>query len=83
MKILYFARLRENLGLGEEEVVPPPEVATVAALLDWLRDRSPVYAEALGASTRLRCAVNQTFAQPGTRVRSDDEVAFFPPITGG
>ena len=83
MKLLYFARLRENLGLGEEDVAPPSDVTTVAALLDWLRGRSPVYAEAMAASTRLRCAVNQSFAQPGTRVRPGDEVAFFPPITGG
>jgi molybdopterin synthase sulfur carrier subunit len=83
MKLLYFAWLRERIGLGEEDVTPPASVATVADLIAWLRLRGPGYVEALAETARIRCAVNQDFAKLETVVRSGDEVAFFPPITGG
>jgi sulfur-carrier protein len=83
MKLLYFAWLRERIGLGEEEVTPPASVATVADLIAWLRLRGPGYVEALADSARIRCAVNQDFAKLETVVRPGDEIAFFPPITGG
>jgi molybdopterin synthase sulfur carrier subunit len=83
MKLLYFAWLRERIGLGEEEVAPPPSVTTVADLITWLRLRGPGYVEALAETARVRCAVNQDFAKLDTVVRPGDEIAFFPPITGG
>jgi molybdopterin converting factor subunit 1 len=87
MKILYFAWLRERVGLGEEEVDPPAEIGTVAQLIAWLSARSPGHASAfapLADGRRLvRCAVNQDFAQPDALVSPGDEIAFFPPVTGG
>ena len=83
MQILYFAWLRERIGLSEERVEPPPGIRTVADLVHWLRARGAGYAEALADTARVRCAVNQDFAAPGTTVSDGDEVAFFPPITGG
>jgi molybdopterin converting factor subunit 1 len=87
MKILYFAWLRERVGLGEEEVDPPAEVATVADLIAWLGGRGPGHASAFAPTADgrhlVRCAVNQEFARPETPVASGDEVAFFPPVTGG
>jgi molybdopterin converting factor subunit 1 len=83
VRILYFAWLRQRIGLAEEEVAPPPEVATVGALADWLAARSPAHAEAFAARASIRCAVNQDFATPDARVAPGDEVAFFPPVTGG
>jgi molybdopterin synthase sulfur carrier subunit len=83
MKVLYFAWLRERVGTGEEEVHPPAEVATVAALIDWLSARSPGHARAFEQRDVIRAAVNQDFADPGDRVKPGDEVAFFPPVTGG
>jgi molybdopterin synthase sulfur carrier subunit len=83
MKVLYFAWLKTRIGTGEEDLTPPPEVATVAQLLDWLAARSPAHEEALKARKLVRVAVNQEFAGPETPVAAGDEVALFPPVTGG
>ncbi|MFQ5775820.1 MAG: molybdopterin converting factor subunit 1 [Kiloniellaceae bacterium] len=83
MKLLYFAWLKTKTGVAEEEVAPPPEVTTVAELLAWLKGRGPGYAEALADLSALRVAVNQEYAKPGDPVGPGDEVALFPPVTGG
>ena len=83
MKILYFAWLRARTGCAEEEVAPPPEVATVGELLQWLRGLSPGHGEALADLSVVCVAVNQEFAKPETPVAAGDEVALFPPVTGG
>ncbi len=82
VRLLYFAWLRERLGVAEEEVALPAFVATVEALFAWQRSRDPVRAEAF-ASPSVRCAVNQEFATAATAVAAGDEIAFFPPVTGG
>lgn len=83
IKILYFARLRERLGSHEERLELPAGVGTVADLLAHLRMRGGLWAEALGEGERIMSAVNQEIVQPGTSIRDGDEVAFFPPVTGG
>lgn len=83
MKVLYFAWLRTKVGSSGEEVTPPAEVATVADLMAWLAEGRPGFAEAMGAKGVIRCAVNQDYAEPDHPVRPGDEVAFFPPVTGG
>ncbi|MBI1245467.1 MAG: molybdopterin converting factor subunit 1 [Alphaproteobacteria bacterium] len=83
MKILWFAWLRTRVGTAAEEVTPPADVDTVATLLDWLATRSPGHAEALAQRTVVRVAVNQAYAKPDQPVRSGDEIAIFPPVTGG
>ncbi len=83
MKLLYFAWLKTKTGVAEEEVAPPPEVTTVAELLTWLQTRGPGYADALSDLSALRVAVNQEYAKPSDPVRPGDEVALFPPVTGG
>ena len=83
MKILYFAWLKSLTGVAEEEVEPPAEVTTVGALLDWLKGRGPGYAQALADLEAVRVAVNQDYARPADPVGPDDEVALFPPVTGG
>ncbi len=83
MRLLYFAWLKTKTGVAEEEVAPPAEVTTVAELLTWLKTRGPGYAEALDDLSALRVAVNQEYARPGDPVAPGDEVALFPPVTGG
>ena len=83
LTILYFAWLRERTGTSQESVTVPPAVTTVGALMDWLAARSPGHAGAFANRRTIRCAVNQEFADPGARVGPGDEVAFFPPVTGG
>ena len=83
MRVLYFAWLRQKVGLAEEEVSPPAEVRDVAGLVAWLAARSPGHASAFAQARQVRAAVNQEFAQGGQRIAPGDEVAFFPPVTGG
>jgi sulfur-carrier protein len=83
MKLLYFAWVRERIGVAEEDVTPPPEVTTVAALLEWLKGRGPGYGSALANAGVVRVAVNQVYAGADHRLRPGDEVALFPPVTGG
>jgi molybdopterin synthase sulfur carrier subunit len=83
MKLLYFAWLRERIGTAEEDVPLPPDITTVKALLEWLQSRGPRHAEALKDLSVVRVAVNQDYAQPDDPVGDGDEVALFPPVTGG
>jgi sulfur-carrier protein len=83
IELLYFAWVRERIGLDGERIELPADIGTVAQLLDWLESRSEVHASALHDRSRLRVAVNQDFARPDAPVRAGDEVAIFPPVTGG
>ena len=83
MKVLYFAWLRTKTGLAEETVSPPAEVITVGALIEWLKSRGPGHAAALADLNVVRIAVNQEYATLDAAVAADDEVALFPPVTGG
>ncbi len=83
MKLLYFAWVKTKTGLSEEEVTPPEDVATVAELLTWLEGRGPEFADALSDREAIRVAVNQSFAKSGDPVGPNDEIALFPPVTGG
>lgn len=83
LHLLYFARLRERFGLGKETVDAPTEVTDLAGLLAWLATRGPVWAEELAPGKPYRLAVNQDMAGPETLLKDHDEVAIFPPVTGG
>lgn len=82
LKILYFASVREQLGCASEALLLPAGVADVAALLGFLAQRGGRW-ESLPAVKNLRYAVNQEMVGLDARVRPGDEVAFFPPVTGG
>lgn len=81
--ILYFAWLRERTGLSEEHLALPENVRTVADLITLLSARGPAYADAFAAANQVRAAVNQGFAAPDAAIAPGDEIAFFPPVTGG
>jgi len=83
MKVLYFAWLRQRTGVGEEDINPPATVIDVAGLIDWLRARGPGHADALRDVSAIRVAINQEFAELDSPVAPGDEVALFPPMTGG
>jgi molybdopterin synthase sulfur carrier subunit len=83
VRLLYFAWLRARIGVTAEEVALPPEIGDVAGLLEWLRQRGPRYAEALRDLSVVRVAVNQDYVGRDHPVRAGDEVALFPPVTGG
>ena len=81
--VLYFARLREALGTGSERITLPPEVRDLEGLRALLVARGGAWEEALAPSKPVRAAVNQAMANGDVPVSDGDEVAFFPPVTGG
>jgi molybdopterin synthase sulfur carrier subunit len=83
MKVLYFAWLRSKVGIAEEDVDPPAEVTTVADLIAWLKARGGGYADAFADLSVVRVAVNQDYVKLDHPVGPADEVALFPPVTGG
>lgn len=82
IRLRYFASLRETLGTGDEHIDLPDGIGDVAALTGWLQGRDDTWNAAL-ADTRLQVAINQELVRPDTPVRDGDEVAWFPPVTGG
>jgi len=82
LQLRYFASLREALGIGEEQLELPPQVTDIASLTRWLQRREEPWASAL-ADSRLHVAINQVLARPDAAVADGDEVAWFPPVTGG
>jgi molybdopterin synthase sulfur carrier subunit len=83
MKLLFFAWVKERVGVGEEDVAPPAGVTDVRGLIDWLKERGPGYARAFADLKAVRVAVNQEYVGVDHRVAAGDEIAFFPPMTGG
>ncbi|MBX3684729.1 MAG: molybdopterin converting factor subunit 1 [Rhodocyclaceae bacterium] len=82
LKVLYFASLREALGSAEELVEVPPGIASVAALRGFLAARG-AGVPALAAGRNVRAAVNQQMVAGDAAIAEGDEIAFFPPVTGG
>ena len=83
MKILYFAWLKEHTGRAAEEIQLPDGVNTVAALIPHITRQSAGHDAALANLDAVRIAVNRVYGDLATPVTNDDEVAFFPPVTGG
>lgn len=81
--MLFFAALREQLGTGAEEVELPSGVTTVAGLRAHLKARGGAYEKAFSDKSLVRVALNQEMVSPATPIKPGDEVAFFPPVTGG
>ena len=83
VEILYFAWVREAVGVGSERVDPPADVADVAGQVAWLAGRSDGHARALAEPARLRAAIDQAFVAFDAPIARAREIAIFPPVTGG
>lgn len=83
MKLIYFAWVRERVGMPEEEVEPPAEVTNVGELVGWLRGRGEGYAHAFADPGVIRAAIDRLHVRPAASLEGAREVAFFPPMTGG
>jgi len=83
MKLVYFAWVRERIGLTEEEVALPGSVATVADLVEWLKTRGPEYEHALAEPSAIRVAVDRVHQGRNASITGAQEIALFPPMTGG
>jgi molybdopterin synthase sulfur carrier subunit len=81
--ILYFASLAETLGMKSEQIELAVDCKTVAELVKLLIARGEPFADAFGGSTRILVAINQEMSEPAADITNTDEVAFFPPVTGG
>ncbi len=83
VRLLYFASVREQVGTASEELELPQGVSSVGALRAHLRQRGPLWQAAFAEGKLLRTAVNQAMAGPMAAIAAGDEIAFFPPVTGG
>jgi sulfur-carrier protein len=83
MKAVYFAWVRERVGKAEEELSPPPSIATVADLIAWLAGRGEAYAYAFEKPKMIRAALDRVHARHDASIAGVKEIAFFPPMTGG
>lgn len=83
MKIRYFAWLRDHTGCGQEEMSCPSDVQTISDLIGYLEDQDHKYKKAFAQKQVIRVAVNHEFASFDDVVTDQDEIAFFPPVTGG
>jgi molybdopterin synthase sulfur carrier subunit len=83
IKVLFFAGLREQLGSPGEEIELPSEAGTVAGLRSHLKSRGGPFEKAFSDKALVRVAINQEMVSPASPIRQGDEVAFFPPVTGG
>jgi sulfur-carrier protein len=83
LRVLYFARLREALGVAKEELAVPDSVTDIQALMAWLAARGGTWQQEFAGCRPLRAAINQELVANSACFRTGDEIAFFPPVTGG
>ncbi|WP_394706175.1 molybdopterin converting factor subunit 1 [uncultured Cohaesibacter sp.] len=83
MKLVYFAWLREHVGLNEEQIELPESIKTVADLLNWQKSRGDAYERAFSEPDTVRVALDHFHSEHSDKLEGAEEVAFFPPMTGG
>ena len=83
IKLFYFAKVREVLGIDREEIDVESDIKTLAELVAFLKLRGSQWQSIFDMSSSYRMAVNQELAEASDKINANDEIAFFPPITGG
>lgn len=83
IRILYFASVRETLNCAEEQIVLPDGINDVQSLRDYLGTRGGIWSDKLTQDRMIKIAVNQEIASNDRPIKTGDEIAFFPPVTGG
>jgi sulfur-carrier protein len=83
VNVLYFAWVREQVGLAEEQVELALDTKTIATLMDLLSGRSDAHALAFADRSKIRCAIDQSIVAQDASIGAAKEIAFFPPVTGG
>jgi molybdopterin synthase sulfur carrier subunit len=83
INIIYFAWVRERLGIDQEQVELGDGIETIGDILTMLVDRGAAYAEIFAAVEKLRFALDQDYGLPTSLIGSAKELAIFPPVTGG
>ena len=83
MRLLYFAWVKEKAGVASEEIEPPASVATITELIAWLKTRGPEFENAFARSEVIRAAIDKSHVRHDASIAGAQEIAFFPPVTGG
>ena len=83
INILYFARIKEAVNYSTEELELPDDVLTITALKNWLSLRGEIWAKLFDGKQLVRAAINHNLVDDLAKIQPNDEVAFFPPVTGG
>ena len=83
MIIKYFSWIKEHIGKSEENLDLPVDVTTINELIDYLNNLNDQYKIVFAKRDLIKIAVNKTYSSVDTKISQNDEVAFFPPVTGG
>ena len=83
IKVLYFARLKEAVNYSSEEIYLPEAIKTITALKNYLSERGEIWANLFDGKQVVRAAINHALVDDLATIQAGDEVAFFPPVTGG
>ena len=83
MKIIYFSWLKETLDISEESIKPPSNIKNIENLIKWLSAKSVKHKKVFLKSKNIRCAINHQIVNKNSKIKNKDEIAFFPPFTGG
>ena len=83
MKIVYFSWLKEILGISEENVKPPTNIKNIKNLIKWLGTKSTKHRKVFLKSKNILCSSNHQIVNKNSKIKNNDEIAFFPPFTGG
>lgn len=83
MIIKYFSWIREHVGKSEEEIELPHNIKTIDDLIKYLASLNDNYKSAFANKEIIKIAVNKSYSDINTQIFNEDEIAFFPPVTGG
>ena len=83
MVIKYFSWIKEHIGKSEEQITIPSDIINVDQLINYLNERDTKYNLLFEKKELIKIAVNKTYSSFDTKVGNRDEIAFFPPVTGG
>ena len=83
MKIIYFSWLKEILDTSGEKIKLPSNIKNINNLIEWLKKRSTKHKKVFLKSKNIHCAINHQIVNKSSKIKNKDEIAFFPPFTGG
>ena len=83
MVIKYFSWIKEHIGKSEEQITIPSDITNVNQLINYLNEKDTKYSLIYEKKELIKIAINKTYSSFDAKISNDDEIAFFPPVTGG